>query len=132
MSEDTMSADLVQSVHHLVREYVWRKTETKSGVEWRDFKDRKTIDERTGIERRAVPEAYRDALEKVCLTAFLRLRSCKSREDFLEYFTATFCSVPQYLPDQEYQPLAMTLLDAKKWVEVKAVAMLTLSSLSHV
>lgn len=124
--------DLAKRVHDLVSVYVYRKTESRSGIKWEEFKDKKTTDPSTGKARIDVPQLYRDAREKVCANAFLRLRSCKSRDDFVEYFTGTVCSVPQYLPDEQYQKFVTALLDEEQWVEVKALAMLALSGLSRI
>lgn len=98
------TADVAEDVLRLVRTYVLRKVEAKSGAE---------------------------ARQKICQDAFLRLRSCKAREDFVAYFTATFCSVAQFLPPERYQKVAVALLDPVRWNDTKALAMLALSSLAH-
>jgi CRISPR-associated protein Cmx8 len=119
-----------QQIHGLVRSYVFRRTESKSGIKWDDFKDRKIVDSGTGRARIDVPPKYREAREKVCTEAFLRLRACRSREDFVGYFTGTICSVPQYLPPAEYDALSRIVLDENRWEDAKALAMLALSALS--
>ncbi len=123
---------LVERVHSLIRAYVLRKAEGKSGIKWDDIKAKKVTDPSTGKERLDVPPKYREVREKVCTEAFLRLRACRSREDFIAYFTGTICSVPQYLPEGEYQTLATALLSDERWEEVKALAMLALAGLSRV
>lgn len=130
-SATTTGSELAQRVHDLVRTYVVRKSEDKSKIPWDSFKDRKVVDQ-SGRERIDVPEAYREGREKVCKDAFLRMRGCRAREDFVTYFTGTICSVPQYLPGTEYQLIAKAILDDDRWEEVKALAMLTLSALSRV
>jgi CRISPR-associated protein Cmx8 len=132
MSAVATTDDLSKRVHSLVSAYVYRKTESRCGIKWEDFKDKKITDPATGKTRMDVPQLYRDAREKICANVFLRLRSCKSREDFVEYFTGTICSVPQYLPEEKYQKFVAALLDGEKWVEVKALAMLALSGLSRI
>jgi CRISPR-associated protein Cmx8 len=110
---------------------VYRKSESKSRIKWDDFKAKKIKDEWTGKERIDVPKRYRDAREKICADAFLRLRACKAREDFVSYFTGTICSVPQFLPETEYQIVADAILTDERWEEVKALTMLALSGLSN-
>jgi len=107
---------LSKRVHDLVTGYVLHKTEAKSGIAWKEYNASKS-------------EKYREAREKVCADAFLRLRSCRSRDDFVSFFTGTICSVPQFLPLEEYERFSLALLDEVKWEDVKALAMLTLSSL---
>ena len=131
MSTSVATDDLAKRVHDLVSAYVYRKTEARSGIKWEEFKDKKVTDPKTGAQRVAVPPRYSEAREKVCSGAFLRLRACKSREDFVDYFSGTICSVPQYLPDQEYRKLTAALLCGEQWVDVKALAMLALSGLSR-
>lgn len=128
----SIDQNLMERVYNLVRAYVFRRTEAKSGIKWDDFKDRRAVDPSTGRERLDVPQKYREAREKVCTDAFLRLRACRAREDFISYFTGTICSVPQYLPEVEYQAVAEAILSEERWEEVKALAMLALSGLYRV
>ena len=124
--------NITERVYKLVQAYVFRKTESKSGIKWDDFKNRKVTDPRTNRERIDVPQRYREAREKVCMDAFLRFRACYAKEDFVSYFTGTICSVPHYLPEAEYQTVADTILSDVRWEEVKTLAMLALSSFSRV
>ncbi len=128
----SVEPELVARVHSLVTTYVLRKTATKAGINWEECKGKPTVDPRTGQARRDVPPAYRDARERVCREAFLRLRACRAREDFVAYFTGTICSVPQSLPGAEYQALTAALLIDPQWEDVKGLAMLALSGLSRV
>lgn len=118
-SASSVDQALSQRVHGLVKAYVHRKSKTKSGIEWSG-------------DRNNVPARYREIREKVCADAFLRLRACKAREDFVSYFTGTICSVPQFLPEAEYQTVADAILTEERWEEVKALTMLALSGLSNV
>ncbi|OQW34297.1 MAG: hypothetical protein A4E19_02215 [Nitrospira sp. SG-bin1] len=118
-SASSVDQALSQCIHGLVKAYVYRKSKAKSGIEWDG-------------DRNNVPAKYRDAREKVCRDAFLRLRACKAKEDFVSYFTGTICSVPQYLPEAEYQTVADAMLTDERWEEVKALAMLALSGFSNV
>jgi CRISPR-associated protein Cmx8 len=122
----------MERVYNLVWGFVRRRTEVKSGIRWEDFKGRRVVDPTTGKDRLDVPQKYREIRERVCTDAFLRLRGCRAREDFVSYFTGTICSVPQYLPEAEYQAVASAMLSEERWEEVKALAMLALSGLSRV
>ncbi len=115
--------DLSTRVNDMVRAYVLRRTEARSAMRWEDYTKLSDNDPRRAN--------YRDAREKVCADAFLALRSRRSRQDFVEYFTGTICSVPQYLPQGDYHGLAGALLAADGWEEVKALSMLALSGLAR-
>jgi CRISPR-associated protein Cmx8 len=111
-------------VHRLVREYVQRKAEDKSGHKWEDFRNKKKTDE-SGRTRIDVPPAYSEAKEKIALGVFLEMRS-RREQDFVGHFTATFCSIKQYLPEREYQVVAEALL--KQPDDVKTLTLLALSA----
>jgi CRISPR-associated protein Cmx8 len=111
-------------VHRLVRAYVQRKTEEKSGEKWEDFKDRKKTDE-AGRERVDVPQAYLVAREKIASGIFLELRS-RREQDFVEHFTATFCSIPQFLREDDFRAVAEALLTRPD--DVKTLTLLALSA----
>jgi CRISPR-associated protein Cmx8 len=124
--EAAPDAELAERIHAMVRTYVMRKTEARCGISWDSFKDRRTQDKKLDV-----PKPYRDARRKVCMDAFLALRSRNAREDFVAYFTGTICSVPQFLPKEEYAAVAEALL-SDRWEEARALAMLALSACSHV
>ena len=124
--------DLATRVHDLVARYVQRRTETRCGITWDSFKDRFSVDETTGRQRREVPQAYREAREKVCTDAFLAMRARRSREEFVTYFTGSICAVPQFLPRAEFAAFASTLLDEERWEDIKSLAMLALAALAQV
>ena len=102
-----------------------RRAEEKSGHTWESFKDKKIKDEKTGKERIAVPEAYREAKEKVASGIFLEMRS-RREQDFVDHFTATFCSVRQYLPEDDFRLVAEALLTKSE--DVKTLTLLALSA----
>lgn len=119
-------SQLAERIRSMVRAYVMRKTEAKCGISWDSFKDRRRSDNKLDV-----PQKYREARQKICMNAFLALRSRGAREDFVSYFTGTVCSVPQYLPDEEYQTVAQALM-SDRWEEAKALAMLALSACSNI
>jgi CRISPR-associated protein Cmx8 len=50
-------------------------------------------------------------------------------EDFIEYFTGTICSVPQFLKEDEFVALSRALIDDPD--TVKMLSMLALSAHSY-
>lgn len=130
MTEARPAPDPAIMIYKLVRAYVQSRTERKSGITWDSIKDRKTKSD-DGKERIDIPPRYREARESVCTDAFLRMRACRSRQDFIDYFTGTVCSVPQYLPSAAFEQVSVMLLDAENWEDMKALAMLALSGLSR-
>ena len=112
-------------IHRLVENYVNRKTEDKSGLKWESFKDKKVKDEKTGKERVEVPPAYREAREKVGSGTFLEMRS-RREQAFVDHFTATFCSVKQFLSEDDFQLVAQALLEQPE--NVKTLTLLALSA----
>jgi|YelNatPaOPRAMG01_1025707.scaffolds.fasta_scaffold85860_2 CRISPR-associated protein Cmx8 len=118
--------DLNKRIYEIVQQYVFRKTETRCGIEWKDFKDRKN--DKGQVD---VPQSYREAREKICSGAFLAARSRKSREDFSAFFTGTLCSVPQFIPEEQYA-LVSEALTTGAWEDVRNLTMLALSGLSRV
>lgn len=121
--------DLATRVHALVAQYVYR-AEARSGIARESFRDAYVIDS-AGRRRLQVPDKYREAHEKVCNDIFLAMRSRRSREEFVAYFTGTICAVPQFLPRAEYAEFAATLLDDTRWEDVKSLAMLALAALAR-
>jgi CRISPR-associated protein Cmx8 len=125
MTDAAPESPLPLLIHRLVRDYVQRRTEEKSGHKWEDFKDKKIKDEKTNRERIDVPEAYREAKEKIASGIFLEMRS-RREQDFIDHFTATFCSVKQYLPEADFRIVAQALLT--KAEDVKTLTLLALSA----
>lgn len=115
MAEKEREEQLAQRVNRLIRTYVSRKTEVKSGVTYDDFK-------------KSYSDKYREAREKICSDAFLAMRG-RREQDFIEYFTGTICSVPQFLPENDYLEIANALLN--EWEKVKTLSMLSVSACSY-
>src|SRR6266699_559327 len=111
MPDSPMANDVAERILQLARIYVLTRTERKCGIAWNDFKHRRITDPATNKSRIDVPMKYRDARESVATNAFLRIRACHCREDFIAYFTGTLCSVPQYLPQEEFAQVSKALLD---------------------
>jgi CRISPR-associated protein Cmx8 len=111
----------------MVYAYVDHRTYARTNIRRRDVP--LTVDPKTNRQRRNYSREYADINNRICESAFLAMRSRRSRQDFLEYFTSTFCATPQFLPDADYRALAEALMNDDAWEEVKALAMLTISSL---
>jgi CRISPR-associated protein Cmx8 len=124
MTEKDYDEQLALRVYRLIQNYIRRRTEEKSGKKYNDFKNIKN-------EKKQViyPKEYREALEKVSSDAFLAMRG-RREQDFIEYFTGTICSVPQFLPEAEYMSVAMDLTE--NWQKVKTLSMLAVSANSYV
>ncbi len=107
-------------IHQLIARYVLRKTEDRTGKKWEEIKERKTPEGKIDV-----PKDWREAREKVASDAFLGVRS-RREQDFVDFFTATFCYVRQYLPEADYCAVAQALLDQPE--NVKTLTMLALSA----
>ena len=121
----TEGSSLQGRVYEMVAAYVYRKTEARGGIKWDDIKGHLKAEQNHQVQE------YREAREKVCSGAFLAIRGRKSREEFTSFFTGTICSVPQFLPQGEYDAVAEALL-GDKWEDVKSLSMLALAGLSRV
>jgi len=113
---------LARRVYELVRHYVRIKAESKSGKKLEAFPK----DEKGHIT--LYPQEYREEVEKVCMDAFLAIRG-RREQDFVEYFTGAICSVPQFLPADDYLLVSQALLD--DWEKMKSLSMLAISANSY-
>ncbi|HEW79298.1 MAG TPA: type I-MYXAN CRISPR-associated protein Cmx8 [Phycisphaerales bacterium] len=127
MEEEDMKTEegrddlLARRIHDLIRQYVRRKAESKSGKNVKNF-------EKTGDNKTLYPQDYREAVEKVSMDAFLSMRG-RREQDFVEYFTGTICSVPQFLPEDDFLLVSQALIS--EWERVKALSMLAISACSY-
>ena len=116
---------LEKRIYEMIRSYVRQKTDAKSKIKWNEFKDKKTNDGKIDI-----PPEYIEERQKVCMDAFLAMRSRRDQE-FVEYFTGTICSVPLFLPSEDYILVSQSLLEEGGWEKVKTLSMLALSAHSY-
>jgi CRISPR-associated protein Cmx8 len=121
-SPEQKPQSLEKRIYDMIGSYVRYRTETRSGIKWADFKDKKTPEGKL-----AIPSTYMEARQKVCADVFLAMRS-RREQDFIEYFTGTICSAPQFLPAEDYILVSQTLLDDSGWEKVKALSMLALAA----
>jgi CRISPR-associated protein Cmx8 len=125
--EEDMSAEenrdelLAIRVYKIVRNYVGRKAESRSKLRMKEFP-------KDGDGKRLYPKDYREAVEKVCLDAFLAMRG-RREQDFVEYFTGTLCAVPHYLPEEDFLLVSQALINEPD--KVKTLAMLAVSAASY-
>ncbi len=120
-TEEGLDSLLAKRVYELIRQYVRIKAERRSSQKLESFSK-----DQNG--KRTYPKTYREAVEKVCMDAFLAMRGRRD-QDFVEYFTGTICSVPQYLPDNDYLLVSQSLID--DWERIKSLSMLALSASSY-
>ena len=69
---------------------------------------------------------YRENKEKLARDAFLAIRSRSNKEDFIEYFVSTICSVSQHLNQQAYLKVAEDLFSRTE--DIRTLTMLALSA----
>lgn len=124
MGEKELDDLLVLRIYRIIQTFVNYKTEKKSGIRYGDFKDNKNSQGHV-----IYPESYREAREKVCSDAFLAIRG-RREQDFIEYFSGTICSVPQYMSETDYLKVATSLM--KDWEKIKTFSMLSLSAHSYI
>jgi CRISPR-associated protein Cmx8 len=123
MSDRELDDQLALRINRLIQEYVNRRTEEKSKIKFKDFSH-----SRDDKGRIRYPREYREAREKVCSDAFLALRSRRDQA-FIDYFTGTICSIPQFLPEAELLMVSRAL--KADWPRIKTLAMLALSAHSY-
>jgi CRISPR-associated protein Cmx8 len=120
MNEDVAEKD--QTLEHLifrrVQAYVLGKTERKYDLSWSKAQGH------PGLEKE-----YRDKREKVGREAFLAVRS-RTGTDFVAYFTATICSVPQHASESAFLEIARALADPKDVERVRSLTLLALSAVA--
>lgn len=111
---------LSEWVHSMIRAYVSRKAQARTG------KTRETL-KASGFK----DPAYIEAVNKVCMDAFYQIRSRRAHRDFVNYWTSTICSVPQFIREEEFAGVADMLLDEDRWEDVQSLALLALSAESR-
>jgi len=107
---------LEQLVYQAVRTYVLGRLGSKYGLKWADV----------GTNP-ALKQDYEDKKSKLAREAFLAVRS-RTGDDFVSYFTATLCSVPQRLGEQGYLELARGLADENEVERIRSLTLLALSA----
>jgi CRISPR-associated protein Cmx8 len=115
INPDNPSKEIDTLVFDLVKTYINRKLGSKYELKWSEIKD-KSDDEKKN---------YGDKKEKIAKDVFLAVRSRTEKEDFINYFASTLCSVPQYMKSEDYLSLTKAL-----YQDTDRVRTLTLLALS--
>lgn len=120
MKQDIAERD--QTLEHLifrrVQSYVLGKTERKYSLSWSKAQGNPALE-----------HEYREKREKVGREAFLAVRS-RTGADFVSYFTATICSIPQQSTEEKYLEIARALMDPGDVERVRCLTLLALSAVS--
>lgn len=106
--------ELSIKVYKLIREYVNQRIAKKNGL--------------SDIPEDIYSVKYREDREHICSDAFLAMRS-RREKDFVEYFTGTICSVPQFMPEEDFLLISKTLME--DWEKIKILSMLAISACSY-
>ncbi|MBT8764418.1 type I-MYXAN CRISPR-associated protein Cmx8 [Desulfohalobiaceae bacterium Ax17] len=122
VNEESKEMFMAKIIYRIVRHYILLKALNKSGLSTKTDEKGQTIYPFENKE-------YKEAIEKVSMDAFLAMRGRKE-EDFVEYFTGTICSVPQFLPQDEYLLLSDALVQGG-WEKVKSLSLLAISAASY-
>lgn len=112
--QGTPVPDLEPLVYGFIGAYVARRVESKYGLRWAEVQN-------SSSQRRE----YGEKREKVAKDAFLAVRS-RNNPDFVDYFTSTLASVPQFLKPEQFVILARALQDRPE--DVRALTLLALSA----
>lgn len=107
---------LEQLVYQAVRTYVLGRLSSKYGLKWSDV----------GANP-ALKSDYEDKKSKLAREAFLAVRS-RTGDDFVSYFTATLCAVPQRLGEHGYLELARALANESEVERIRSLTLLALSA----
>jgi len=103
-------------VREMVRAYVLRRAESKSGASWDKAK-----------ENEGLRKQYNEQKSRVANDAFLAVRS-RTGADFVDYFVGTLCSQGQYLPAAQYASIARALRHPDEVAHVRTLTLLALAA----
>jgi CRISPR-associated protein Cmx8 len=111
-------------INRVVRAYLFGRAKEKSGIDPNQFRN-----DKGEIDWDKVPPAFKEEKTKLAQGTFLEFRS-RREQAFVDHFVATFCSVKQYLSDDDYQTVAAALLDREHDCrdDVKTLTLLALSA----
>lgn len=112
---DTQPSPLPAILYRLVGAYISGKIANKYDVKY---------SEAMSEEQRG---KYREYREKIARDAFLAIRS-RTGVDFVDFFTATLCSVPQHMKETDFQRLSLALLHDQEREQVRTLTLLALSA----
>lgn len=103
-------------VYDMVRNYVARKADAKSGTTWAKAKG-----------NAAQEKGWNEQKQRAAGDAFLAVRS-RTESDFVDYFVGTLCSKGQFLMGGRFATIASALRDPAKARDVRTLTLLALSA----
>ncbi len=103
-------------VYDMVRNYVARKADAKSGTTWAKAKG-----------SAALEKGWNEQKQRAAGDAFLAVRS-RTESDFVDYFVGTLCSKGQYLMGGRFATIAAALRDPSQARHVRTLTLLALSA----
>lgn len=103
-------------VYEMVRNYVMRKAEGKSGTSWAKAKDNPRL-----------KKEWEEQKQRAAGDAFLAVRS-RTGADFVDYFVGTLCSRGQFLRGGRFDTIAAALRDPTSSRDVRTLTLLALSA----
>ena len=101
-------------VYQLVRSYVRGRLKSKHGLEWSEQ-----------MKGTPTESDFNENRGKLAREAFLAVRS-RTGADFIEYFAATLCSTPQWLPEADFLELTRQLHEQTE--KIRTLTLLALSA----
>ncbi|MCB1158095.1 MAG: type I-MYXAN CRISPR-associated protein Cmx8, partial [Leptospiraceae bacterium] len=124
-NQDKVPKSLETLVFQIIQSYIYGKLESKFQLKWDD-----------SMKGKENPKGkdFSEKKEKISKEAFLAIRSRKDKEDFINYFTSTICSVSQRLGEEGYLTLVKSLYEKESsdteagWEKIRALSMLALSA----
>jgi CRISPR-associated protein Cmx8 len=123
MAEVDNQAVIAEMVFRLVKNYVNRKLKAKHDLEWKKEWSSLKNDE---LSQQSGYSEYSEKKSKVAKSAFLDVRSRTEKEDFINYFASTLCSVPQNMKSESFTVLAQSLYQDTE--QIRTLTLLALSA----
>jgi len=113
-------------IFRLVKTYVNQKLQEKYQLDWNQEWNNLSKEEKEKLSSRKDYQEYKDKKGKIAKSAFLDVRSRTERMEFINYFAASLCSVPQHMKPEDYQRLTQALF--KEPEKVRTLTLLALSA----
>lgn len=110
---------LATLLHRIVRTYLMKQAEVKSGIDISKFRKGDAVD------WDALPPQYSEARRKAGESLFLELRSRRDQA-FIDHFTRTLFATKQFLSESHYSRVGLALLNQTD--DVKTLTLMALSA----
>ena len=115
-------SQLPMIINRVVRNYVLKRTEDKTGIKLAAFGG-----QGGNIEWEKIPAEFNEAKQKLAQSLFLEFRSRKEQA-FVDHFAATFFSVTQRIAEADRLELANVLTSQQSRDDLKTLTLLSLSA----